>query len=141
MKTSYSAGAAALPASAAAGPLFLTILAAITLYGRLPQPIVLSGGELAGFVVALPFAAIFGFPIAYLPNVAGTKLMAAISDNSAVAREPSVWMCAGGALIAVVIFGLDPQIEAPVGLSLILTSAICARICRACYAGPSPAQV
>lgn len=140
MKPSYSAGAAALPAAAAAGPLFLTILAAITLYGRLPQPIVISLGDLAGFALALPFAAIFGFLIAYLPNVAGTKLMAAISDNSETAREPWIWMCAGGGLITAVILGLDGRLEAPVELSLILTSALCARICRACYAGPSPAQ-
>lgn len=140
MQRIFSAGVAALPAAAAAGPLFVTMLAAITLYARLPQPIVISGGELVGFLFILPLSTIFGFLLAYPPNFACAKLMAAIAENSELAREPVVWALAGGGIVAAVIVCLDGRIDGAVQLSMILTGAACGRICRSCYGGPEKAQ-
>lgn len=119
----------AICASAFAGPLFVTAVAAATLYLTLPAPIVIRPFELAGFALLLFPATIVGFVIALLPNLIGSGLLALAARHIAPVRYPPVWMLVGGGLG----FGIARLFEAtsgPVAFGLVITSAVCALICR-----------
>lgn len=139
MKTAGSPVIAALIGSTPAGPSFLVFAAGAYLYGRLPQPVTVSGDEVSIFLSLFPPALIVGFAIAFLPNLIGTMLMAFVGESAAWARTRIAWT-AGGALAGA---GLDMLFVSPREawlhpeqadwapiFALVATAAICARVCR-----------
>lgn len=140
MERSSSAKAAALIAATAAGPLFVAIFAGATLYSQLPHPILVSGQDVGLFILVLLLSMPFGFVISILPNLICATVMAAISDESELAREPAGWPLAGGAIVIGAIWFVDGRIDDAVDVAMILTGATCAHICRRFYAPPSSAQ-
>ncbi|HEV2816575.1 MAG TPA: hypothetical protein VGW40_05070 [Allosphingosinicella sp.] len=77
-------------------------------------------------------ATIFGGLLAFIPNLFGSLLMASLAERHAAARDPIAWTAAGalaGAGIAWTWPGFGG--EPPIGFALVLTSAVCARLCRA----------
>ena len=133
MRTLGSPAFAALPASAAAGPIFLLSLGAAQAYALVPQPIPIDLGSLAIYLAfALVPAAIFGFVIGFVPNAIGTHVLSKAGETSQTARAPIFWVGIGAALG----FGFAVLIgvfrDSPAGtFALVLTSAICAGLCRA----------
>ena len=132
MTTRGSPGYAAIVASAAAGPVFLASLGAAIFYLQMPRAIAVE--ELAsaalGLAIVIP-AFLVGFVLAIMPNVIGAAVMATLSESFGVAREPAIWVMAGGlagAGIAALTSGFGP--EPPIGFALIVTGAVCAAICR-----------
>lgn len=141
MNFTGSPGIAAIPAAAAAGPLFMIGISAAHLYGGLPRPIVVAPEEFLLFAFSLVPAALIGFVIAYLPILVGTLLMRALSERSAFAREPIVWMGAGAALVAAIIMLIDAEIGGAGSFALIATGAACAGLCRRQFTWyPEPRQ-
>lgn len=141
MNFSGSPGIAAIPAAAAAGPLYIASAAAAHLYGQVPRPVVVTLPEFLMFAFSLVPAALIGFVIAYLPILVGTLLMRALSEQSAFAREPIVWMGAGAALVAAVMLLIDAEIGGVGSFALIATAAACAGLCRRQFTWyPEPRQ-
>lgn len=66
--------------------------------------------------------------------------MAALAEQSELARELAIWSLAGAAMVAAAAWYADGRIEGASDVALILTGAGCARICRVSYAGPEAAQ-
>jgi hypothetical protein len=139
VKTIGSPVFAALPASAAAGPVFLLSLLAAQAYAILPEPVAIEAGGVAGFmVIALVPTIIVGFLISFVPNAIGAYVLSKAGETSETARAPIFWVGAGAMLGfgAAVLFGaFQPfasfQDSAPVIFALVLTSAVCAGLCRA----------
>lgn len=121
--------AAALIASVAAGPLFVTSLSLAIVYLRLPQPIVVSAAEAGAFAGALTLASVFGFILGLVPNIVGALIMSNFSERVEELRSPVAWMGAGalfGGCIAL-LANLDRS-EPEMMFALIFTSVACAWI-------------
>ena len=117
-------------ASAAAGPLFAaTILLPVALFDPGP-PAGITAAGLVGFLYLMVWALLFGFAIAFIPNLIGTLAMAALAERHAAARHPAAWVAAGVVLGAAIawLFGAN---DALTMLPFLSTSAACAAICRA----------
>ena len=114
----------------AAGPLFVTSTALAMLYAGLPEPVLVSGRDLASFFAVLAPAFIVGGLLAILPTAVGASAMRALAERYENARAPIVWTSVGvvgGTAIALVFEAFS---DPPVAFGLIATSALCARICR-----------
>ncbi len=132
MRTIGSPGYAAIIASTAAGPLFLLSLTGAMLYLQLPEPIPVDPNALLGIGAALVPAFVVGFLLAFLPNLLGASLMATLAELHEGARTPFAWTAAGalaGTGIAAAFTDFSGDWSS--AFALILTSAVCARICRA----------
>jgi hypothetical protein len=121
---------AALAASLVAGPVFLLSLIAATIYVTLPDPVPLDPSTVFGIVLALIPATIVGFVLAFAPNLLGSAVMAGFAEAHEAVRDPFVWVGAG-ALAGTGLAALFAEIQSPGGFATIVTSAVCARICRA----------
>jgi hypothetical protein len=133
MKAAGSPVFAAFAASAAAGPLFLALCACAYLYGQLPHPITVAAADFGMFAALMAPAFIVGFIIAFVPNLLGSAVMATIGESADWGRSPVAWSLAGGfagAGLALLFYPRDAEAW-PGIFALVLTSAICARICRA----------
>jgi len=132
MRTVGTPGYAAIIASTAAGPLFLLSLTGATLYLRMPEPIPVDPSALLGIAAMLVPAFVIGFVLAFVPNLLGASAMATLAERRDAARAPFAWTAAG-ALAGTGIAALfaDFNDDRSVAFALILTSAACARICRA----------
>jgi hypothetical protein len=118
-----------------AGPLFVTCLALGSMLSLPAQP--LEGRDIGSFLAALFPAAIFGFMFAVIPVIIGATVMGSLSWRFVWARPRIVWALAGGLPVA----GLAWQLlatseERPWGIALIVTSVLCASICRFRLAWP-----
>lgn len=132
MKTLHSPILAALPASTAAGPVFLLSYIGLAVLTIIPGPIPADPEFVIALVFALVPAVIVGFLLSFVPNAMGAYLLSFAGESSETARDPVVWMGVGGILgfgIAVLFGAFESSTEAT--LALILTSIVCAGICRA----------
>ena len=121
--------APALIASLVAGPVFLLSLIAAAAYLTLPQPISLDASVAIAIPMALIPATIVGFVLAFVPNLLGSAVMAWIAETHQAARDPLAW-AAAGALSGAGLAASFSSLQSPGGFATIVTSAVCARICR-----------
>ena len=138
MRPASSPAGAACLASLPAGAVFLISLAAADAYLQMPAPIPIDLPSLLGLAVALVPATIFGGLLAFAPNLFGSLLMSTLAEQHPAARDPIAWTAAGalvGAGIALAWTGFDA--EPPIGFALVLTSAVCARLCRGQFEWPA----
>ena len=115
----------------AAGPAFVWTNMLADLYLRLPQPVVISPHDIASLLIFSLPAALFGFLVALVPAGLGTLLMHSLGQHFAAARPPLSWTLAGAAIgagLAMWFGAFDPLSQT--GFAVIVTSALCARICR-----------
>ena len=124
---------AALAASLVSGPVFLLSLTAALAYMTLPDPVPLEPSALFAVALALIPATIVGFVLAFVPNMLGAAMMAWIAEAHEAARDPLAW-AAAGALLGTGLAAMFTGVLSPGGFATILTSAVCARICRAQFA-------
>jgi hypothetical protein len=120
----WRAGAAAV----VAGPLLVTMTALAELYLTLPQPVLLSADGFAQFLIALPFAILFGFVPAMALTLTGTSLLTLAGATFPLLRSEQAWAAAGagaGSLVAW-LTGSPPGSA----FGFITTSAICGLLCR-----------
>ena len=122
---------AALPASAAAGPIFVLSLAAAQAYALVPEPVPFDPGVLLMLLATLVPTALFGFIIAFLPNAIGTHVLSVAGESSETARAPMFWIGVGAALGFgfAMLFGAF-EASLPAGFALVVTSAGSAGLCR-----------
>ncbi|MEA3048982.1 MAG: hypothetical protein QOG84_818 [Sphingomonadales bacterium] len=98
MTTVASPVFAALPASAAAGPVFVLSLAAAQIYSFMPEPVPIDPASLAMTLALLIPAAVAGFLISFLPNAIGAHILSRAGEFSETARAPISWIAVGAAL-------------------------------------------
>lgn len=130
MTRSYSPVRGVALATFAAGPVFVISGTLASLYLRLPDPVVIHASDLLPWLGIIFASVIFGAILAFVPNVLGCALMAALAETTTAARAPEAWVGAGGVSgtgIALA-FGLDWPSEGFV--ALVATGAVCAGICR-----------
>ncbi len=138
MKTEMRMGFGPLIASAFAGPIF-SLAAAIGLYYQsLTEAVTVQESALFAAPGFLILSIIFGFVLAFLPNLFGTTLMGYIGNHSDFSRTPAIWASVGATIPAVTafIFWLrDPEnISLPEHgafmIAFLITGCVCALICR-----------
>lgn len=130
MRQEPSPVVAACAASGVAGPVFVTSSALAYLYLQIPQPIVVDPRDLQLFFAALLPAALFGFLLAFMPNLIVAGLMTALSRHSSTLRLPAAWaFVGGGSIYAAMHFAVSEPIEPPILFGLTMTAALCALIC------------
>lgn len=137
MQTRTGIGVGPIIASIVAGPVFVTIFAAIQLYTSLPHPIVVEPSEIGLFAVALIIAAMFGFVISIIPNALASLVLASAGIRSDFLRLPIFWVLVGLVLpllvaLPVVTENLKSLAADSVAalMALSLTGATCGAICR-----------
>lgn len=86
--------AAALLASAVAGPLFVALFGAAAAYLQLPRPITIDPAAIAIVLIVMP-ALFVGFALAFVPTLIGSMALGALADRGEVFRLPEIWMIAG----------------------------------------------
>lgn len=123
-------GTGLFTASAAAGPLFVTLCVLAMLYRQWPAPISFDDATVAGFLGFAIMAAVPGTIIALPVCTLCALALRKLADRVALLRNPVVWMLTGGAIGAVVVGLLQRDMEFEIGFGLIATSAICAGLCR-----------
>lgn len=123
---------AAIIGSAAAGPVFVASLAFAAFLQQIPQPVVVTADGLATLVPITLLAFFIGFFLGLVPNLAGAALMTLAGDKLVEAQSPVAWVLAGAAAGAglTLLFGISPE-EPTLGVPVVLTSAVCAGLCRA----------
>lgn len=120
-----------LCATFAAGPIFLTILAAATAYATLPAAVIIDWAQLVYILPLLLLATIFGALLSFFPNLVGAFVLAMLADQHQIMRAPLVWALTGatlGALIASAVASTEAL--SPGGVALVATATLCALICR-----------
>ncbi|MBX3561893.1 MAG: hypothetical protein KF780_08770 [Sphingomonas sp.] len=123
--------AAAIIASVPAGPLFVGIAILSNYVASVPAIVPFSLGFALVAIPVLFLSLLGGVVLAFFPILIGAHLMSAAGEFSETARDTMAWAIVGGlsgAGIAALTAGFDEG--APFAVALILTSAICALICR-----------
>ena len=117
-------------ASLVAGPSFVTLAVAASLYSQVPNPIAIQPHEVGVFAIALIPSTIIGALIAFIPALMANWLLTALASKLPLFRSPMLWIAIGAAagygMATLADFGaLDELVFASSG-----TGAICAAICR-----------
>ena len=114
-----------------AGPVFVISATAAGAYLTLPQPIMIEPRDLASLAMLLLASCLFGFLIALLPVLIGATAMRAAAERIDVARAPIAWAAVGALCGAGLAWWSEVTTEQPeLAFALIVTSALCARLCR-----------
>ncbi len=115
----------------AAGPIFVASSTLAMLHARLPKPIEVDVEQLLLFLPILLAAAVFGAFMAAIPVLVGAAGMRFLAEFVPLARAPSVWTGVGALAGAGIALATGAMRQDPVtAFGLIVTSALCARICR-----------
>jgi hypothetical protein len=125
MKQSVSVGWGILWGSIAAGPIFVATTCAILLYAELPKAIAI---ETSWFELDT----VMGLILAAVPNAFGATIIGNLGRHVPFARLPLTWAAAGivMAVIPISLFGGFRGDQAATAAGLIITSGICALVCR-----------
>ncbi len=137
MKHSVSVGWGIVWGSLIAGPTFVAATAGALLYATLPQAIPVEGGwidpetVMALILLIIPVG-LFGFLLAFIPNAVGATLIGSLGRRFELARLPLVWAVAGVAMttIPLALLGSFFGDQAPTAVGLVITSGLCALMCR-----------
>jgi hypothetical protein len=117
-------------ASVAAGPVLVLTGALATLYLRMPDPVVVPGGQAAGMLFVLLPSVLVGVIVSFPVNAVGALLMASTGRFQGWARRRAAWALVGGALGTGFALWQDLFETAPaIGFAFAATSAICAWLC------------
>ena len=121
-----------LLALVSAGPLFVVSSVGAALYLRLPQPLAVSETEVFSMIGVLLLAVLGGAFLALLPIAVGMLFMTTLARRLPLAAEPEIWCLAGAAAGVGLAFACGAWPQSPeAAFALILTSTVCAAICRA----------
>jgi hypothetical protein len=137
MKQSVSVGWGILWGSIAAGPIFVATTCAILLYAELPKAIAIETSwfeldTVMGLILAAVPVTLLGFILALIPNAFGATIIGNLGRHVPFARLPLTWAAAGivMAVIPISLFGGFRGDQAATAAGLIITSGICALVCR-----------
>lgn len=111
-----------------AGPCFVLSTSAAVLYGRIPEPIIITPGEFFGLLFLMIPASLVGFILGFLPSLLGSVIMGWLARHIPALRLAPIWTLVGGALAGIPYF-MEPE-DASFGFAFVVTGAICATICR-----------
>ncbi len=118
-----------LLAGAASGPFFVLSTGLATLYLRLPHPIILDAGEVAGVIVLMIPAFFVGAVIGTSISAVGANVMVLIGSQFAIARPKPVWTMTGLA-IGIAFAKATGMIQSPeAAFGFIATCTLCAWLC------------
>lgn len=126
-----------IPASLAAGPIFLVSTALAFFYQQLPHPMSITATPFgaAGIALMLVPTIIAGFILSMLPNLLGSRLMFFTGIALPETRARPIWVGAGALMGAAIAWPTGAFDSPAVAFGLIATSACCAALCRqsACW--------
>lgn len=133
-----SLAGAAWPAALVAGPVFCTAAMLASLYMHLPHVIAISLEDLAGFLVILVAACIFGTLVSFPPILAAIAMLRWLGSRVVPARSQIAWFAFGGAAGAGFAQALGMNFgSGEITFAIVVTTLVCALVAqRRLYGAP-----